>query len=141
MKSSRTHKLQLKTFDQVGIMVKDIDKVMEIWTRLFGFGPWSTREIDAMDDKIYPRKVKLAFTDVGQVEIELLQPIEDKLKQDWLDTHGEGIHHLAFRVDDLAKEVSSLEAQGVEPYMYYPGRFALLESGWSSGIIFELIQR
>ena len=44
MESGKTVKLQLKTVDQISFAVKDIDKVIESWSALYGIGPWTFRE-------------------------------------------------------------------------------------------------
>jgi len=46
MESSGTHKFQPKTVNQIGILVKDIDKVVESWSQLFGMGPWRFADVD-----------------------------------------------------------------------------------------------
>ena len=81
MASRGTHKLQVKYVDQVGIIIRDLNKVMETWSKRFGIRPWITHERDILNDEIYPRKLKLAFANIGQLQVELLEPIRDKLKQ------------------------------------------------------------
>jgi len=51
MESGGTHKLQLKTVDQISIAVKDIDEVIETWSSMFGIGPWTFRDIGGTDAK------------------------------------------------------------------------------------------
>ena len=67
-------KLELKTVDQIGIVVKDIDKVIESWSSLFGIGPWTIRDMGG--DSV---KVRLAFANLGPVQIELIQPVEGRI--------------------------------------------------------------
>ncbi|MFH1382957.1 MAG: VOC family protein [Chloroflexota bacterium] len=140
MESPKTPTVQLESVIHIGIIVKDLEKVTKTWSSLFGIGPWTFRDIEAMDDKLYPRRVKLAFATLGNVGFEVMQPIDDNLKQDWLSTHGEGMHHLCFTVDDQEGALADLAAQGVKPYMHPPGGFSLLES-WPGGIIFEINQK
>lgn len=141
MKSARTHKLHLKTVDQIGIAVKDADKVIESWSSMFGIGPWTFKDIGGTDAKGRPWKARLAFAPMGPLTIELIQPVEGRIFQSrFLEEHGEGIHHLGFYVDDVDKEAANLVAQGAKVLVTDPGRFAYLASGGPGGVIFELIK-
>ena len=142
MASPRTHELQLKAVDQVSIAVKDIDKVVESWSTMFGIGPWTHTDIGGTDAKGRPWKARLAFAYLGPVQIELVQPVEGRIFQSrFLDTFGEGLHHLGFYVDDVDGEASNLVAQGAKLLITDPGNFAYLESGGPGGVIFELMRR
>ena len=142
MASPGTHKLQLSTVDQVSIAVKDIDKVVESWSSMFGIGPWTYTDIGGTDAKGRPWKARLAFAYLGPLQIELVQPVEGRIFQSrFLDTFGEGLHHLGFYVDDVDGEASNLVAQGAKLLITDPGNFAYLESGGPGGVIFELMRR
>ena len=132
-----THKLQLEAIAHIGIVVKDVDKVVESWSSLFGIGPWTTRDVS-----ISSMKLRIGFAYLGQVQIELIQSVEGQtLWSDFLETQGEGLHHLAFYVDDVDAEVSNLVAQGAEQIIGAPGAFAYLDSGGPGGVIFELMRK
>ena len=142
MASPGTHKLQLNTVDQVSIAVKDIDKVVESWSSMFGIGPWTYTDIGGADAKGRPWKARLAFAYLGPLQIELVQPVEGRIFQSrFLDTFGEGLHHLGFYVDDVDGEASNLVARGAKLLLTDPGNFAYLESGGPGGVIFELMRR
>ncbi len=142
MKNSRTPKLQLKTVDQIGIAVKDIDRVIDTWSSMFGIGPWTFRDIGGVDAKGRSWKARLAFANLGPVQLELIQPVEGRIFQShFLEKFGEGLHHLGFYVEDIDGEVSDLVAQGAKVLMTQPGRFAYLETGGPGGVIFELIKK
>lgn len=142
MESSKTHKLELKTVDQIGIAVKDIDKVIKTWSSMFGIGPWTFRDISGTDAKGRSWKARLAFAYLGPLQIELIQPLEGRIIQSrFLETLGEGVHHLGFYVNDVDGEVANLQAQGAKLLLTDPGNFAYLDSGGTGGIIFELIKR
>ena len=142
MASPGTHKLQLSTVDQVSIAVKDIDKVVESWSSMFGIGPWTYTDIGGTDAKGRPWKARLAFAYLGPLQIELVQPVEGRIFQSrFLDTFGEGLHHLGFYVDDVDGEASNLVARGAKLLLTDPGNFAYLESGGPGGVIFELMRR
>ena len=140
--NSPTQKFQAKTIDQISYAVKDIDKTVESWSRLYGIGPWTYRENGGSDAKGRPWKIKMAFTRVGPVEVELVQCIEGRIFQSrFLDTWGEGIHHIGFYVDDVDTEVKKLADQGVKVFLHDPGHFAYLDAGGGGVAIFELIQK
>ena len=142
MENRGTHKFQPKAVDQIGILVKDIDKVVESWSQLFGMGPWRFADVDHTAElgKLY--KLRLAFTNIGSVQIELIQPVEGETWQaEYLEKVGEGLHHINFRVDDMDKEVSNLVAQGAKVFYTIPGRFAYLETGGPGGVVFEIVQK
>ena len=140
MESGKTPKLQLKTVDQISFAVKDIDKVIEAWSALYGIGPWTFREGGGTDAKGRPWKIRMAFAYLGPVQIELVQCTEGRIFQSrFLDTWGEGLHHVGFYVDDVDAEVSKLVAQGAKLLAHTPGRFAYFETGGPGGVIFELL--
>ncbi len=142
MESDEAHKLQLKTVDQVGVVVKDIDKVIESWSAMFGISRWTCIDNSGTDAKGQPVKLRLAFTRLGPVQLELIQPVEGRIfHSDFLDTHGEGLHHLGFYVDDLEGEVKNLIAQGTKILSARQGIYAYLDSSEPGGVIFELIKR
>jgi methylmalonyl-CoA/ethylmalonyl-CoA epimerase len=140
--SSASQQFQAKSIGQISYAVNDIDKTIESWSRLYGIGPWTFRENSGVDAKGRPWKARLAFAHVGPVEVELVQCIEGRIFQSrFLDTWGEGIHHIGFYVDDVEAELKKLVAQGAKVFVHDPGRFAYLDAGGVGGAIFELIQR
>jgi methylmalonyl-CoA/ethylmalonyl-CoA epimerase len=134
--------LALKAVDQVSFAVKDIDETIESWSSMYGIGPWTFAENGGKDAKGRPWKIRMAFAYLGPVQIELVQCTEGRIFQSrFLDTWGEGLHHLGFYVDDLDAEVEKLVAKGAKLFVHDPGRFAYLDSGGPGGAIFELMQR
>ncbi|MBW2062217.1 MAG: VOC family protein [Deltaproteobacteria bacterium] len=142
MESHKSPALQLETVDQISVAVKDIDKVIEAWSAMFGIGPWTFTEIGGTDAKGRTWKARMAFAYLGPVQIELVQPTEGRIFQSrFLDTFGDGLHHLGFYVDDVDKEASKLVADGAKLLITDPGRFAYLDCGGPGGVIFELMKR
>ncbi|MBW1709198.1 MAG: VOC family protein [Deltaproteobacteria bacterium] len=142
MEKAKSPVLQLKTVDQISIAVKDIDQVIENWSSMFGIGPWTFSEIGGTDAKGRSWKARMAFAYLGPLQIELVQPVEGRIFQSrFLDTFGEGLHHLGFYVDDVDQEASKLEANGAKMLINDPGNFAYLESGGPGGVIFEVMKR
>ena len=142
MKSSQTHQLQLKKVDQIGIVVRDADKVMESWTKLFGIGPWRSQKMGGTDAKGRSWKARLVFANLGTVQLELIQVVEGRLFHSrFLEEHGEGIHHLGFYADDVDGEAANLVKQGAKVLFANPGNFIYLDIGGPGGVIYELIKR
>lgn len=143
MESSRIHKLQLNKVDQIGIAVKNIDSVIEKWSSMFGVSSWTFRDIGGIDAKGRSWKARLAFANIGPLQIELIQPLEGRIIQSrFLETFGDGVHHLGFYVDDVDAEVANLQAQGAKILVTDPGNFAyFVDSSGPGGVIFELIRR
>lgn len=142
MVENATAELKLKAVDQVSFAVKDIDETIEAWSSMYGIGPWTFAENGGTDAKGRPWKIRMAFAYLGPVQIELVQCTEGRIFQSrFLDTWGEGLHHLGFYVDDLEAEVARLVAKGAKLFIHDPGRFAYLDSGGPGGAIFELMQR
>jgi len=142
MGSKNVHKFQVGEVAQISYAVKDIDRVVEKWSSLYGIGPWSYAENGGVDAKGRPWKVRMAFAYVGPLQIELVQPLEGRIFQSrFLETWGEGLHHIGFYVDDVDAEVANLVEQGARLFVHDPGRFAYLDGGGAGGAIFELMQR
>jgi len=105
---------------QIGIVVKDVVRTAENYWNILGIGPWEIR--DWGNHKLWDRtymgkpgwgREKLGHAYLGDLELELLQPVEGKsIYQDWLDTHGESIHHIKFLCDDIDVTSKALSDQG-----------------------------
>ena len=88
---------------QIAIVVKDIDEALERYHKALGWGPWNVYEHKppALHDTYLHGKPTHftmigAETHVGPIVVELLQPEEGpSIYKEWLDAHGEGLHHIA----------------------------------------------
>jgi catechol 2,3-dioxygenase-like lactoylglutathione lyase family enzyme len=120
MSQNSPAKVQVKGINQVGIVVNDIEKMVEAYWNILGIGPWSIIpwEPPLVYDRKYhgklsPAKEKIAISQVGAVQLELVQQIEgDSIYSDFLEEHGEGLHHLNFLVDDVDQVAVTLEREG-----------------------------
>ena len=128
-------KVELKSVDHIGIVVKDCDKVIESWSELFGLGPWTFREMGGGGVKL-----RVAFGYLGPIRIDLIQPVEGRvLHSEFLEEHGEGLHHLGFYVDDVDKEAAKLVEKGAKILINNPGNYIYIDTGGPGGVIFELM--
>jgi methylmalonyl-CoA/ethylmalonyl-CoA epimerase len=114
------HDPGLKKVIQVAIVVRDIDASARKWAELLGMPVPEIKTTRPGHEvkEIYRGKpsegqVKLTFFDLGQVVLELLQPISEGTSwKEYLDKKGEGVQHLGFNVDNLDKSSEALEKEG-----------------------------
>jgi len=122
MANERPAKIRCQGINQVAIVVDDLEQVAENYWTILGIGPWAIYEWEF--PLVYNRRYhgetawareRIALAQVGDVELELVQPVEGpSIYADWLDEHGEGLHHLNFLVDDVDEAVQVLSEQGFE---------------------------
>ena len=142
MEKQKTADLKLEVIDQIGIVVRDVDKVIESWSQLLGIDRWNSTEMETVDRAGNKAKTKLAFVNIGSLQIELIQSVEGKtFYADFLEKYGEGIHHLGVRVDDVDAATENLGKKGVKVLFGRRGRFAYMDTGNPGGVMYELIQR
>jgi catechol 2,3-dioxygenase-like lactoylglutathione lyase family enzyme len=103
---------------QIGVVVKDLDKTMEMYSSLFGVGPWKVVDLPSMDATLHGKpaeyKMRIALAKVGCLVLELIQVLEgETIHTEFIREKGEGIHHIALLVDDLDKAVEEWEAAGI----------------------------
>jgi len=121
LSSSLPDGLQLKRLVQIGIVVADRDQTTRLLTSLFGIGPFRLVEWpDRAESKYYYRgaeehiRIRQAFVQLGDVEVELIQPLEGRSGySDFLDQTGGGIHHVLFEVSDIDPVIQDLAKSGV----------------------------
>ncbi|MBE0698560.1 MAG: VOC family protein, partial [Anaerolineaceae bacterium] len=91
-----------------------------------------------------PAQAKLAFINMGQVSIELIEPVSaPSTWKDFLDNHGEGVHHIAFNIQGTQKVVSFLNGCGiplVQQGDYTGGKYSYLDSVPQLGVMLELLE-
>jgi methylmalonyl-CoA/ethylmalonyl-CoA epimerase len=99
------------------------------------------------EEVVAAQKVKVAFLQIGESRIELLEPTSDESPvAGFLKKNGPGMHHIAYEVDDLESALQKLEAQGVrlidkEPRKGAHGtKIAFVHPKASGGVLTELCQ-
>ena len=93
--------------DHIGIVVRDLAATAVALERTIGL---KLAEVENYKDIL-----QIGFLPIGNVDIELLEPTsDDGLNAEFLRDHGEGVHHLAFKVDDLDTAVAHAAAQGAK---------------------------
>ena len=136
---------------QVAMVVRDIDAASAAWAAVLGVPKPPARltaplaETDArFRGQPTDARAKLAFFDMGQVNLELIEPVgRPSTWGEFLDTRGEGLHHIAFRVKGMDEIVARLEAAGlpaVQRGNYTGGRYAYIDSQDKLKAILELLE-
>lgn len=139
-----------ENFHHVGVIVRDMEKTIEYLSSL-GIGPFGMPDGPQVVEVLFNGelrgkpaewKVKISVARLGDAELELLQPSGgESALQEFLDNHGEGLHHLGYLVDNVRAEMEKLVKQGVKVITSanLDGRgFAYLETGVVGGIVTEI---
>lgn len=129
-----------KKIDHIGVAVKNIEDSLHIFKDILGM-EYSGEEV------VNEQDVKVAFLPVGESEIELLESTspEGNIAK-YIEKKGEGIHHIAFEVEDLGAILEDLQKKGVrlidrEPrYGAGGARIAFLHPKSTNGILVELCE-
>ena len=136
---------------QVGIIVQDIEAKARAWAEVLGLPVpeimiTDTYERAQTEYKGGPShaRAKLAFFHLGQVDLELIEPVgEPSTWQDQLDEHGNSLHHIAFEIKGMSEKVAYLGAKGlplVQRGEYTGGRYAYIDGNAQLGAILELLE-
>lgn len=127
--------------DHIGIAVKSIDEALKFYEGVLGIECVSQEVVEE-------QKVKVAFLPIGDTEVELLESTEeDGPVAKFIEKKGEGIQHIAYKVDDIEKSIEELKAKGIrmidEKPRYGAGgaKIAFLHPKSTFGVLIELCQR
>jgi methylmalonyl-CoA/ethylmalonyl-CoA epimerase len=133
--------MKILKIDHLGIAVNSIDQARSFWSDVLGL-PF------AGDETVAEQKVTTAFFPVGESEVELLESTAaDGPVAKYIEKRGQGIQHVAFRVDDLEAALSELKAKGVRLIDEKPrigaggARIAFLHPKDTQGVLVELCER
>jgi methylmalonyl-CoA/ethylmalonyl-CoA epimerase len=93
--------------EHIGIAVSNLDEAIKYWENVMGLKCYNIEEVK-------DQKVRTAFLKIGEVKIELLEPTsEDSTIAKFIEKKGEGIHHIAFCVEDTNKALKDIEGNGI----------------------------
>ena len=140
-----------KGIDQVGLVVRNLNKSLESYANIFGIGPWQIYTFQpplvtdmTVHGKPASYRMRIALTMLGPVMLELIEPLEgENIYQEFLDNRGEGVHHIGCYTDALDRGVRALEGSGIRVLQsgrFAGGGYAYMDTEKSLGIILELIQ-
>ncbi len=126
--------------DHIGIAVRDLADSNELFRKLLGSAPYKTELVES-------EHVTTSFFQIGESKIELLEASDPESPiARFIEKRGEGMHHIAFEVQDIRAEIARLEAEGFIPLNREPKPgadnklVAFLHPKSSNGVLVELCQ-
>ena len=130
----------LRAIDHTGIAVADVDRSLPFYEDVLGLA-LVHREI------MHEQGVEAALLDVGESHVELVAPLgPDSGVAKFLARRGPGLHHLAYRVDDIEATLASLKAAGVRLIDEQPrpgirgSRVAFIHPAATGGVLTEIVE-
>lgn len=133
--------MKILKIDHLGIAVSSIENGKNFWTDILGLAYEGS-------ETVAEQKVTTAFFPVGESEVELLESTEpDGPIGKYISKRGEGIQHVAFRVEDIDAALEELKAKGIKLIDQKPrigaggARIAFLHPKATNGVLVELCER
>ncbi|MBK8557191.1 MAG: methylmalonyl-CoA epimerase [Lewinellaceae bacterium] len=126
--------------DHIGIAFRNMADSNELFHKLLGTAHYKVESVET-------EKVATSFFQIGESKIELLEASDPESPiAKFIEKRGEGIHHIAFEVDDIRAEMKRLEAEGFQLLQQEPRKgadnkwVAFLHPKSSNGVLVELCQ-
>jgi methylmalonyl-CoA/ethylmalonyl-CoA epimerase len=126
--------------DHIGFAVRDIEEAVAFYSRTFGVTEWERIEMPE-------RAMRVAATRMGESLLELIAPTSEEASfAKFLNERGPGMHHVAYRVDDIKAALAELAAKGIrlideEPRLgLHNTLVAFLHPKSTMGVLVELVQ-
>lgn len=133
--------MKIKHIDHIGIAVKSINQAGRFYEEILGL------KIQGIEN-VAEQKVNVAFIPITDSEVELLESThEDGPVAKYINSRGEGIQHLAFRVENLEEALEELKAKGVRLIDERPrhgaggAKIAFIHPKETNGVLVELCER
>jgi methylmalonyl-CoA/ethylmalonyl-CoA epimerase len=130
----------MQKIEHIGIAVRDISVANETYAKLLGRPHYKTEKVES-------EAVETSFFQIGDSKIELLQATNpDSAIAKYIEKRGEGIHHIAFAVDNIEVEVERLKSEGFRPISTAPKQGAdgklvfFFHPKSANGVLIELCQ-
>jgi methylmalonyl-CoA/ethylmalonyl-CoA epimerase len=129
----------LQKIHHVAVVVRDADQALGFYRDALGLHVTKDAVID-------DQGVRGVLLECGEGEIELIQPVrEDTGVARFLETRGEGLHHICFQTDDVASELEATKAKGIRvldraPRLGLAGMICFLHPAASTGVLVEYAQ-
>ncbi len=131
----------IKRIDHVGVVVKNLDEALDLYVNTLGF---TASEILVAEKG---ERFRTVMVSLGNVTFELIEPLDAKGGiRSFLETKGEGIHHVSLEVDDIREELSALGAKGIRFLMKEPEQVmgtlvTFVHPKSTRGVLMEVLQR
>ncbi len=127
--------------DHIGIAVKNLDESVQFYTQMLGL---KLQGIETVESE----KVRVAFLEIGETRLELVEPTsEESAIAKFLDKKGEGIHHIALKVDNQQDRLDALKNAGIQLINETPklgahnNMVAFLHPKATKGVLIELCEK
>lgn len=142
--------MRIRQIDHIGVAVRDLDRYLDVFGNILGLDIHDFEEADPYEG------LRIAFARVGETDFEFLQDrlpeAADKVTDQrdiarWIDRRGEGIHHVALRVDDIDATIAEARAKGLRVLdeTGRPGargsRVAFLHPKSTGGVLIHFVER
>ncbi|MEW6556385.1 MAG: methylmalonyl-CoA epimerase [Elusimicrobiota bacterium] len=131
----------LKNINHIGIAVKSIQSALKLYRDTLKL------EFSGIEE-VASAKVKVAFLKIGKTNIELLEALTSESPiAKFIETEGEGIHHIAFETDDIEKALSEIAQAGYTLIDTKPRegahntKVAFAHPKSTGGVLIELVQK
>jgi methylmalonyl-CoA/ethylmalonyl-CoA epimerase len=129
-----------QTIDHVGVAVLDLDRAADRYDTAFGMSLVHRETVESQG-------VEAALLEIGDGHVELLRPLSpETVVGRFIERRGEGLHHVAYRVDDIDATLASLKEAGVElidstaRVGIRRSRVAFLHPKAAAGVLTELVE-
>ena len=130
----------IKKIEHIGIAVKNIQQSNELFKKLFGKEHYKIENVAS-------EGVSTSFFMIGETKIELLEATnETSAISKFIEKKGEGIHHIAYEVDNIESEMARLKQEGFELINQSPKdgadnkRICFLHPKTTNGVLIELCE-
>jgi len=130
----------IKKIEHIGIAVKDIEKANELYTNLLGIKPYKSEAVES-------EQVVTSFFKIGDSKVELLEAKSpESAIYKFIEKKGEGLHHIAFEVENIEMEMENLKKLGFTLLSDKPKRGAdnklicFVHPKSANGVLVELCQ-
>ena len=127
--------------EHIGIAVKNLDDAIRLYEKLFGLECYKIEEVA-------DQKVRTAFFLIGQTKIELLESTDpDGPIGKFIEKRGEGVHHIAFSVENIEEKLTEAEQAGITLIDKNPRKgadgldIAFLHPKSTAGVLIEICER
>ncbi len=133
--------MKVKHIDHIGIAVKGLDQASAFYKDILGL------EVKAIET-VAEQKVNVAFVPITDSEVELLESTEpDGPVAKFIEARGEGVQHIAFRVENLEEALAELKAKGIRLIDQSPrkgaggAKIAFIHPKETNGVLVEICER
>ena len=133
--------MKVKHIDHIGIAVRSLEKAGNFYTDMLGL------KMEGVET-VSEQKVKVAFFPITDSEVELLESTEpDGPVAKFIDNKGEGVQHIAFRVENIEEALEELKAKGIRLIDQKPRKgaggamIAFIHPKETNGVLVELCER